>query len=173
MANRSDTGIICAVALLNGLLIATNVGMLSYVVNNILDHTPNLRLVKPNARPNAATQYLLIFTASAVLIGATSVFLGFITSARRNNSIRAAAFSLSLASIILYALSIGFGAKQTQLGGEGSVPKAIFALDVVLVVTGTLYAILLYMGLIHDGHAGLGTGTAPAGAPHYGGDYKV
>jgi hypothetical protein len=163
--NRSDTSVIIAVALLNGLLIATNVGMLSYVVNSVLD-----RKIKPNAVPNAATQYLLIFTASAVLIGATAVFLGFIHSARRNQAIRAAAFSLSLAADILYMLAVGFGAKQTQLGNEGSVEKAIFALDVILVVAGVLYSILLYMGIPHEGTAGMGdtrmTG-APAGAGQY------
>lgn len=48
MANgRSDASIICAVALLNGLVIATNVGMLSYVVNTVLDaKTP--RNIKPS-----------------------------------------------------------------------------------------------------------------------------
>jgi hypothetical protein len=34
---KSDTTIVVGLALLNGLLIATNVGMLSYVVDNVLE----------------------------------------------------------------------------------------------------------------------------------------
>jgi ABC-type multidrug transport system fused ATPase/permease subunit len=158
---KSDTTMVVGLALLNGLLIATNVGMLSYVVDNVLEGK-----IHKNSVPNAATQYLLIFTAAAVLIGLTSILLGFIHSARRNHAIRASAFSLSLAATILYFLSLGFGAKQTKLGGEGSVEKAIFALDVILVVTGSLYTLVLYMGLAHDTHTGVkGVHTgAPAGA---------
>jgi hypothetical protein len=42
------------------------------------------------------------------------------------------------------------------------VQKAVFALDVILVVTGTLYTILLYMGIPHSNDVG-GIGVAPAG----------
>jgi hypothetical protein len=34
---KSDTTMVVGLALLNGLLIATNVGMLSYVVDNVLE----------------------------------------------------------------------------------------------------------------------------------------
>lgn len=163
---KKDTSLVTGLALLNALLIGTNVGLVSYVVNSVLDHSPRLLGIHQNARPNAATEYLLIFTAAALLIGFTSIVLGFITTARRNHAIRGGAFSLSVAATILYMLSVGFGAKQTQLKGEGSVPKAIFAIDIVLVVTGLLYSVVLYMGMTHDGPAGITTGHhehAPAG----------
>eukprot|EP00243_Klebsormidium_subtile_P006642 TRINITY_DN2859_c0_g1_i1.p1 TRINITY_DN2859_c0_g1~~TRINITY_DN2859_c0_g1_i1.p1 ORF type:complete len:165 (-),score=43.10 TRINITY_DN2859_c0_g1_i1:503-997(-) len=154
MAGRKDTGLITGVAVLNALIILTNVGIISCIVDNILSNN-----IHKNSTPNAASTFLIIFSVSGVLIGATSAFLGLIHGARRDHALRAVAFGLSFAATVFYVLSVGFGAKQTHLKGEGSLEKAVFALDVILVVTGTLYTVLLYMGLPHDDLAG----DAPAG----------
>ncbi|GAQ78748.1 hypothetical protein KFL_000180310 [Klebsormidium nitens] len=156
MAARKDTGVVAGLAVLNALIILTNVGIISCIVDNILSDN-----IHKNSTPNAATTFLLIFSVSGVLIGATSAFLGLIHSVQRDHALRAVAFGLSFAATIFYVLSLGFGAKQTNLKGEGSLEKAVFALDVILVVTGSLYTILLFLGLTHDDSAGLG--GAPAG----------
>ncbi|GAQ78749.1 hypothetical protein KFL_000180320 [Klebsormidium nitens] len=109
-----------------------------------------------NAPLDAMRVCWLISSVSGAFTGATAVFLALIHTVRRDRARWAVVVGLSFASNVFYILSLSFGAQRTEIMVAKSMENALFALNIVLFVVGSIYTTLLYLRLPDDDRSGRG-----------------
>eukprot|EP00897_Mesotaenium_endlicherianum_P000391 jgi/Mesen1/10352/ME000008S10118 len=128
---------------LSTLLLVAQLGVLSYIVDEVL--SGHLKEVKGL---NAASQYLIIFASVADIVGAVGWLVSLIHFVTKDSLTLLGSVILTLQSFAFFCLALGFGAKQSKLGGAGDNEDSLFGLVVALTVT-QLIAFLIGL-MAHD-----------------------
>lgn len=161
--------VLLALLIIMVILVIVQVGILSDLVDLILNGN-----VGASTHSNAATSFMLIFSALADVTAAATFVIGVIHYFSRDAITRVATASFSLYTLVVFALAFGFGCKQADLGHTGSKQDTVFAFTTVL--TFLMLLITAVAWLMHEWgpNYGLGPGAGgPAGVKAAGMDPAI
>lgn len=103
----------------------------------------------PHLGGNPSTIFLLIFALIAGVIGACSVFSGFVHHRAWNNASLASAASSAILAWAMTALAFGLVCKQIIMGGHRG--KRLQTLEAFIIISGLsqlLYLLILHAGML-------------------------